>query len=59
MKIKAKVMAWENGESKTYEVVLTENILADLAEEIARERYGELHFDCLTLEPDLVFIVNR
>lgn len=59
MKIIAKVLAWENGESRTYEVVITEKAMAKLAEEIADERYGALHFECLTLEPDLTFNVAK
>ena len=53
MKIKARVLTYENGETTVHAVEITEQSMARLAEEIARERYGALHFECITLEPDL------
>ena len=49
MKIRARVLTYENGETTVHEVEITEQAMARLAEEIARERYGALHFECITL----------
>lgn len=58
MKIKARVMTWENQENTVHEIELSEKSLATLAEEIARERYGSLHFECITLEPDFTVKIS-
>lgn len=58
MKIKAKVLTWENQESTVHEVELSEKALATLAEEIARERYKGLHFECISLEPDFTVKIS-
>ena len=58
MKIKARVLTYENGETTVHEVEITEQAMARLAEEISRERYGALHFECITLEPDLTVTLS-
>ena len=58
MKIRARGLTYENGETTVHEVEITEQAMARLAEEIARERYGALHFECITLEPDLTVTLS-